>query len=92
MLMRARRRRMRSITAAKSTRAPAGTSTPKRGASRTAAHARAERISAFDGTQPTLRQSPPIRWRSTSATRAPSPAAPAAVTSPAVPAPITTRL
>jgi len=27
-------------------------------------------ISAFDGTQPMLRQSPPIRWLSTSATRA----------------------
>src|SRR5262249_42503039 len=47
---------------------------------------------ALDGTQPTLRQSPPRSSRSTSATLAPSPAAPAAVTSPAVPAPITTRL
>jgi hypothetical protein len=27
-------------------------------------------ISAFDGTQPMLRQSPPIKWLSTSATRA----------------------
>ena len=40
-------------------------------------------MSAFDGTQPTLRQSPPSRCRSTSATLAPRPAAPAAVTSPA---------
>ena len=30
----------------------------------------AERISAFDGTQPVLRQSPPIWWRSTSVTLA----------------------
>src|SRR3990172_5907742 len=46
----------------------------------------------FEGTHPTLRQSPPRRCRSTMATLAPSPAAPAAVTSPAVPAPRTTRL
>ena len=30
----------------------------------------AERISALLGTQPKLRQSPPIRWPSTSVTRA----------------------
>ena len=53
---------------------------------------RDERIKHFDGTQPTFRQSPPISARSTIATRAPRPAAPAAVTSPAVPAPNTTRL
>src|SRR4030095_9389104 len=46
----------------------------------------------LDGTQPTLRQSPPNRFRSTSATLAPSPAAPAALTNPAVPPPMTTRL
>ena len=46
----------------------------------------------FDGTQPKFRQSPPRRFLSTSATLAPRAAAPAAVTSPAVPAPRTTRL
>src|SRR5262249_9055725 len=61
-------------------------------ASQTWTAARAARISALDGTQPTLRQSPPRSSRSIRATLAPSPAAPAAVTSPAVPAPITTRL
>ncbi len=53
---------------------------------------RADRITAFEGTQPVTRQSPPMKWRSTRATRAPRPAAPAAATSPAVPAPTTTRL
>src|SRR5437879_11815644 len=53
---------------------------------------REERITHLEGTQPTLRQSPPSRYLSIRATRAPSPAAPAAVTRPAVPAPITTRL
>ena len=53
---------------------------------------RPARISAFDGTQPMFRQSPPSRSRSTSATVAPSPAATAAATSPPVPAPSTTRL
>src|SRR5262245_51647172 len=80
------------MTPAKSTRTPGGTCIPNCAASRTWAAARAARISALDGTQPTLRQSPPRSSRSTSATLAPSPAAPAAVTSPAVPAPITTRL
>ena len=61
-------------------------------AARRAATARAARMMALDGTQPTLRQSPPRRCRSIKATFAPSPAAPAAVTSPAVPPPITTRL
>ena len=60
-------------------------------ACRASAAVRAERIRAFDGTQPTLRQSPPRRCRSASATRAPNPAAPTALTSPAVPAPTTTR-
>jgi hypothetical protein len=49
-------------------------------------------MSALDGTHPTFRQSPPIRSRSISATRAPSVAAPTALTRPAVPAPMTTRL
>ena len=49
-------------------------------------------MTLFDGTQPTFRQSPPRRLRSTSATFAPSPAAPAALTKPAVPPPMTTIL
>src|SRR5437867_1948596 len=91
-LMRARSRRMRSITALKSGSAPSRSGTPSRAASRTSPTTREERITHFDGTQPTFKQSPPIRYLSTRATRAPSPAAPAAVTRPAVPAPITTRL
>ena len=46
----------------------------------------------FDGTHPTFRQSPPIRCFSISATLAPRAAETAAVTNPAVPAPITTML
>ena len=49
-------------------------------------------IDLADGTQPMFRQSPPSKSRSISATLAPRPAAPAAVTNPAVPAPTTTRL
>src|SRR3990172_10891831 len=49
-------------------------------------------MSAFDGTHPKLRQSPPIFFPSMSATRPPRPAVPAAVTRPAVPAPMTTTL
>src|SRR5438132_11430786 len=56
------------------------------------AHARDARMMPFDGTQPTLRQSPPMRCFSIKATFAPTPAAIAAVTRPAVPAPITTML
>ena len=52
----------------------------------------AERISAFDGTQPVFRQSPPILCFSTSVTLALIAEAIYAVTSPALPAPITTRL
>src|SRR3989338_4658406 len=58
----------------------------------TSAAAREERINALEGTQPTFRQSPPKRCFSINATLAPSPAAPAAVTRPAVPPPMTTRL
>src|SRR5437660_8326746 len=65
---------------------------PNAAASRTCAQAREARMRAFEGTHPTLRQSPPSRCFSTRATRAPNPAAPEAVTRPAVPAPITTRL
>ena len=53
---------------------------------------RAERINAFDGTQPVFRQSPPIRCFSTSVTLARTVAAIKAVTRPAEPAPMTTRL
>jgi hypothetical protein len=83
--------RIRSITAGKSTRMPSGTSIPNRLALRIAAAMRPALMIPFEGTQPTFRQSPPIRLRSTRATFAPNPAAPAAVTSPAVPAPMTTR-
>ena len=89
--MPARSERTRSITRAKSTRgSPA--STPQAPAPRTVAATRAEASRALEGTQPKLRQSPPRRRRSTRATFPPSPAAPAAATSPAVPAPMTTRL
>ena len=60
-------------------------------AARAACTRRAELITALEGTHPKLRQSPPMRWRSTMATFAPSPAPMAALTSPPVPAPTTTR-
>ena len=85
-------RRMRAIAAPKSRSTPPGKVNPNAAPSRADAHTRAARRTPFDGTQPTLRQSPPIRCRSTRATLAPRPAATAAVTSPAVPAPTTTRL
>ena len=66
--------------------------TPSAAAARISPRTLDDRMTAFDGTQPTLRQSPPRRSRSMRATRAPRPAAPAAVTSPAVPPPMTTRL
>jgi hypothetical protein len=78
------------MTAPKSASTPV-TSMPTAPARRASAAARAERMMAFDGTQPVTRQSPPSRARSTSATRAPSPAAPIALTRPAVPPPITAR-
>ncbi len=80
------------MTAPKSGSTAPGTRTPREAAARTSPTTREERMTHLDGTQPTMRQSPPSRCRSISATRAPSPAAPAAVTRPAVPAPITTRL
>ena len=91
-LISARRRRMRAIAAPKSRSTPPGKVSPNAAPSRADAHTRAARRTAFDGTQPTFRQSPPISRRSTRATRAPRPAATDAVTSPAVPAPTTTRL
>src|SRR3954470_2622165 len=75
-------------TAVKSTSGDA-LSTPKRLAVRTACAAFAAASSAFDGTQPVLRHSPPISARSISTVRTPSWAAIAAVVSPAAPAPIT---
>ena len=87
-----RRRRMRSMTDPKSTFSPTETSTPKAPASRASATAREERMSALEGTHPTLRQSPPKRCFSIRAQRAPRPVAPAAETSPAVPPPMATRL
>ena len=83
---------IRSITAGKSAPAPSGTATPYADTSRAPASARADRSNALEGTQPVLRQSPPIRSRSINATFAPRPAAPAAIINPAVPAPITTML
>ena len=65
--------------------------TPNRAASRTVRAACAAASNALLGTQPVLRQSPPMRPRSISATRAPSCAAPAATDSPAAPAPMTAR-
>ncbi len=93
LLIPARRRRIRRMAKPKSPSASAATAgPPKRSAAvRASSQARDARMIPFDGTQPTFRQSPPIRWRSISATRAPRPAAPLADTSPAVPAPITTR-
>jgi hypothetical protein len=90
-LMSARIRRIRSITAAKSPSPDTAGPWKRADASRAACHARAAARTALEGTHPTFRQSPPISSRSTSATRAPSAAPIAAVTSPAVPAPITTR-
>src|SRR5437667_65300 len=45
-------------------------------------------MSALLGTQPKFRQSPPIKFSSTRATRPPNAAVPAAATNPAVPAPM----
>src|SRR5437763_1759516 len=53
---------------------------------------RADEMSALLGTQPKFRQSPPIKFRSTRATRPPNAAVPAAATNPAVPAPMTMTL
>jgi len=91
-LMPARRRRIRSMAAKKSNATVSPPRTPKPPLLRTSWRARAARITPLEGTQPTLRQSPPMRCRSIRATFAPRPAAPAAQTRPAVPAPITTRL
>jgi hypothetical protein len=88
--MAAMTRRTRAITAAKSASAsPARI--PYSDARRMVASTAAERRIALEGTHPVHRHSPPSRCRSTSAVRAPIPAETAAVTSPAVPPPITAR-
>ena len=68
---RARRSRTRSITRLEVEVAAPRSRRPQRAACRTVWAARAEAMSALLGTQPVLRQSPPMRWRSTSATRPP---------------------
>ncbi len=90
-LMPARRRRMRSMARPKSPCRPSSSGAPNSAcAVRARCQAREALITPFEGTQPTFRQSPPSKWRSTSATRAPRPAQIAAVTRPAVPPPSTT--
>ena len=59
----------------KSVLTPSGTVTPNSADRFTALHARDARMTPFDGTHPTFRQSPPIKWRSIRAAFAPSPAA-----------------
>src|SRR5579863_9314477 len=68
-----------------------GRRTPKRPAPRAAAAACDAASSALLGTQPKLRQSPPIRSRSISTTRRPSCAATAVTDRPAAPAPTTAK-
>ncbi len=83
-------RATRSITWAKPTCALAWI--PNSRARAMSAFRRAARISALLGTQPVFRQSPPMVSRSISATRARVAAPIYALTRPADPAPITTRL
>ena len=78
------------ITAGKSTSTPC-TVIPRSPACRAPAAAAAAASSDLDGTQPVQRQSPPVRSRSTSSTRAPIRAAVLAPTMPAVPPPTTSR-
>src|SRR5687767_3039109 len=81
----------RCITSAKSNSAAAARK-PNSRARRTWSSSLPERRIAFDGTQPVLRQSPPISAFSISVTLASTAAAMYAVTRPALPAPITIRL
>ncbi len=81
--------RTRVITRARSTCGSTGGSA-QRSAWRIWCAMRADFSSDLDGTQPYQRQSPPSRCFSTSATFAPSVAAPAATTRPPEPPPITT--
>jgi hypothetical protein len=75
-------------TAAKSA-CGAPVTTPNRPALRAASAACAAARSAFDGTQPKLRQSPPISVRSINTVLAPNCDAPAATVRPPEPAPMT---
>jgi hypothetical protein len=77
-----------AMTAAKSTLGSAVI--PRREALRASWAAWAAAISALEGTQPVLRQSPPISPFSKSTTRRPSWAAPEATDRPPEPAPMTT--
>mmetsp|Transcript_5136 Transcript_5136/g.12379 ORF Transcript_5136/g.12379 Transcript_5136/m.12379 type:complete len:245 (+) Transcript_5136:1347-2081(+) len=89
----ARTSRTRCITFAKSTLTSPVNSMPSSlsfSLSANLAASFALRISALLGTHPVFKQSPPIHLISTIATFAPTPAAPAAVTSPPAPAPTTT--
>ena len=88
----ARSRRMRSMIAPKSTvgGGPKMT-TPNSAARRTSLIARAQRRSALEGTQPTLRQSPPARCSLIIAERAPRRPLCFAATRPPAPAPIAIR-
>ena len=90
-LMSARSFRMRSMTWPKST-CTAPVLMPSACSSRACCAAWATLSRALLGTQPLFRQSPPKRCFSTSATRAPKPAAPRAAIKPAGPPPMTTRL
>lgn len=90
-LIPARIARIRAMAAPKSP-GPETSGPPNRSAEALAsAHERAALSTPLEGTQPKFRQSPPMRFRSTSATRAPSAAPMATLTNPPVPAPITTR-
>ncbi len=80
----------RAIAAAQSMPTPS-TRTPKSPAERARCATSAARTIAFVGSQPALRQVPPIFQRSASATRAPFAAASKAIVLPAAPAPITSR-
>jgi hypothetical protein len=82
---------MRRMAAAKSPLPEAAGPPNSRAARAASRQARAARITALEGTQPTFRQSPPIRCLSIRATFAPRPAAAIAATRPAGPAPTTTR-
>mmetsp|Transcript_15730 Transcript_15730/g.34113 ORF Transcript_15730/g.34113 Transcript_15730/m.34113 type:complete len:296 (-) Transcript_15730:132-1019(-) len=87
----ARSLRKRSITLPKSIVGAAPIMTPNSAERRASRSARALRMSAFDGTHPTLRQSPPARCSLIIAERAPRRAACLELTSPPAPAPMTTR-
>ena len=90
--MRARTRRIRSIAAGNSTLMPVGSCAPKFSALRISAYKREVRIIALEDMHPTLKHTAPKRLRSMSATFAPTLAALRAVSTPAGPAPMITKL